>query len=159
MNINNRHNQEGFIALMTVIIISAVLLVMMVAVAGIALRGRFTVLDYESKKTGVALAEACLQTEMLNLAANSTTTLPMVVTVGPDKTCTICKATPNTTTCAGYKCWDVYVRAKYKTATGSGYSYTNIKESVRLQTAASTNLDVDSWEETNYTADFGACTP
>jgi len=47
----NKKNQQGFVALMAVIIISAVLLMMMVTAAGIAFRGRFTVLDYENKKS------------------------------------------------------------------------------------------------------------
>jgi len=67
----NKKNQQGFVALMAVIIISAVLLMMMVTAAGIAFRGRFTVLDYENKKISVGLAESCVRIAQARIAQDN----------------------------------------------------------------------------------------
>jgi Tfp pilus assembly protein PilX len=85
-----KKNQRGFVALISVIIISAVLLFLMVTAAAIAFRGRFNTLDYENKKISVGLAEACVQTAMLKLAqSESYNPADELVTVETGKICKI----------------------------------------------------------------------
>lgn len=78
--------ESGFIALMSTIIISAVLLIITVSLNLTGFLGRFNIFDSELKEVSLNLAEACGDTALLNLA-NAVTYLGDV-SVGSDK-CTI----------------------------------------------------------------------
>ncbi len=61
-------NERGFIALMSVVIIAAILLVMMSSLGIGVFLSRFDVLESENKRVGLGLAEACMNAVMLKLA-------------------------------------------------------------------------------------------
>lgn len=136
-----KKNQQGFVALMSVIIISAVLLVMMVSAAGIAFRGRFSVLDYENKKIGVGLAEACAQVAMLKIAQNSQYGGGEDVVVEGDKKCRICSV-------AGNNPYIISARAAYRG------THTNLE--VRAFPNGN-NFNIDSWQEKANVENPDAC--
>ena len=79
-------NDSGFVALITAIIISAILLTVAVAMNQVGYLTRGEVLDSEYKNRSAALAEACGDLALLNIAqdANVTGSVP----VGAD-TCSI----------------------------------------------------------------------
>ena len=75
--------QEGFIALMSAVVISVLLLAITVSLGFSGFFTIFNVLDSESKERSRALAEACADVAMLNLAQSQPQpTIP--VPVGPD---------------------------------------------------------------------------
>ncbi len=96
MRVNNLNNQQGFIALISAIIISLLLVTISVTVATTGFLSRFNVLDSENKERSLALAEACLDTALLRLALNpaDTTTGPVVIS-GSD-TCNVYSVALNT---------------------------------------------------------------
>lgn len=77
---------RGFIALISTIIIAAVLLVLMVSTATTTFKSRFAVLDAELKEVSRGLAEACVETAILKYAQDDTYpmsgTFPDTVPVG-----------------------------------------------------------------------------
>ncbi len=76
-------NNKGFIALMSAIIISIVLLLMITNLSLTGFYGRFNILDFELKEKSSALAEACADEAILNLTQNIDYTGD--VNVGADK--------------------------------------------------------------------------
>jgi len=62
------NQQSGFIALISAIIISVLLLTIAVTIGMTGIFGRFNVLDSESKERSAALAEACADTAILKLS-------------------------------------------------------------------------------------------
>ncbi|MGC9602181.1 MAG: hypothetical protein ABSE76_00340 [Minisyncoccia bacterium] len=82
--------KRGFIALMSVIILSAVLLGMAATASTAGFFARFSALDKEYKKSALGLADSCANVALLTLAQNYayTPTLPVVVSLDSD-TCTI----------------------------------------------------------------------
>jgi|GEM_PF-6380785 len=162
----NRKNQRGLVALMSVIIISAVLLVLMVSAASITFRGRFNALDYENKKIGVSLAESCVQAAMLELAKNASSTVPLGETrvdigSGPFEYCKLCKA--EVVSCpashsAYFRCWDIYARSKYERGQSGAFAYTNIRSTVGIATLSAPDLTVISWTEEDSGIVYG-CVP
>jgi hypothetical protein len=125
--------EQGFAALISVIIIAAVLMAVTFSLSANAFFLRFNVLDAESKKISLALAESCLQTAMLDLAKGSLT-VPQIVNVG-SLTCKICdKSGANPIT--------LKTRAVY------GNSFSNLTV-VLLQNGG--RFSVNSWDESeNY---------
>ena len=77
---------QGYITLMSAIIISALLLAITVSLGFNGLFGRLNIVDSESKERSSALAQACADKEILNLAKEVSYTNP--VQVGSDQ-CTI----------------------------------------------------------------------
>jgi hypothetical protein len=67
-------NHRGFIALMSVIIVGAILIVLIYTVGISIFFSRFNVLDTEDKHTSSALAEGCVREAQLLLAENSSYT-------------------------------------------------------------------------------------
>jgi len=134
----NKKNQQGFVALMAVIIISAVLLMMMVTAAGIAFRGRFTVLDYENKKISVGLAESCVRIAQARIAQDNSYAGNEKTALEGGKTCKICPIVGNGP-------YTVQTRAVYNNA------YTNLTVRMTLNGASFT---INSWDETPA----GGCT-
>ena len=65
-----KNHNSGFIALISAIIISVLLLVITVTVSMTGILARFSVLDAESKERSIALAEACADNAILKLATN-----------------------------------------------------------------------------------------
>lgn len=81
--------QRGFIALMSAIIISVILLLMAISLSFTGFYSRANILDYELKEISSALAEACADTAILRLANNPNYTGPERVTVSGSDTCDI----------------------------------------------------------------------
>ncbi len=68
---NFPYHKRGFIALLTTIIISFVLLTIVVAVSFMGFFGRFNILGSEAKERSSALAEACIQTAILKFSQDN----------------------------------------------------------------------------------------
>jgi len=66
-----KNHQEGYIALVSAIIISILLISITITIGMNNFFARFNVLDSESKERSSALAEACVDAVILNLANNS----------------------------------------------------------------------------------------
>ena len=79
-----RAKNRGFIALMSAIIISSILLVVVVAGSLNGFTTRFTLLDAESKQRSEAAVDACADTILSRLASDSTYAGPETVAVGSD---------------------------------------------------------------------------
>jgi hypothetical protein len=69
-----KNNKDGFIALISVIIISFVLLSMTITLNFSGFSGRFNIFDSESKERSDQLADACIASARLTLALNNTYT-------------------------------------------------------------------------------------
>lgn len=86
-----RNTQErGFIALVSVVIISAILLALVFTLSVSSFFTRFSALDAEFKRQSVALAEACINVAVLKFSQSDFA--GGIVTVDasdPDSTCTI----------------------------------------------------------------------
>ncbi len=74
----------GFIALFSVIIISAALMLVAVSLSFSGFYARFNILDSELKAQANALADACVDVALLNLAGNSTFSGNATSSVGVD---------------------------------------------------------------------------
>ncbi len=83
------NSQSGFIAIMSSIIIVLVVTTMAFALGMLGFFNRFNILDSQLKETSFALAEACGDTALLNLANNPNyTPVNEVVSFGSEQ-CTI----------------------------------------------------------------------
>ena len=104
MTYKNKKNNTGFVALISAIIISAILLL---ATTNLSIRefyGRSNILDFELKEKSSALAEACIDTAILKLAKNPSYS-PRDESISVDEdTCLIKSVTGNI----------INVRAAYK---------------------------------------------
>jgi hypothetical protein len=142
----NYNNQGGFIALMSVIIIFAALIILVSIVSTTGFYTRFSVLDYENKKVSVGLAEACVETALVNLAkdpANYPASIPAAgqqIAIETGRTCRICSVSASSP-------YTIVTRASYNKA------YTNL--SVNTSAGAS-NYTINSWDEQRVYA--GSCT-
>ncbi|OGI76052.1 hypothetical protein A3C67_00505 [Candidatus Nomurabacteria bacterium RIFCSPHIGHO2_02_FULL_42_19] len=122
-----KENNSGFIALMSAIIISVVLLLLATNLSLIGFYGRFNILDSELKERSSTLAEACADTAILKLANNpGYNPANEPVNVGGD-TCIIQSVTGGDT---------IHLRADYKNY------ITNLKIAINPS-----DLSVVSWEE------------
>ncbi|MEA1929749.1 MAG: hypothetical protein U9M92_02640 [Patescibacteria group bacterium] len=65
---NNRNKNKGFIALTSVIMISALLMVILVRRSDSSFLTRFNILNSELKEMSGGLAQACIETARLELA-------------------------------------------------------------------------------------------
>ncbi|MDP3954244.1 MAG: hypothetical protein Q8Q06_02405 [bacterium] len=68
MNTKIKNNQEGFIALVSAIVISLVLMAIVFSLSFRGFFGRFNLLDSEFKERSIAVAEACGDNALLRLA-------------------------------------------------------------------------------------------
>ena len=84
----------GFIALVSAVIISIVLLTLVVGVGERGFSSRFNILNSELKAMSSGLAEACVETAILFLAQNSGYTGPELIHVG-DSECEITSVVNN----------------------------------------------------------------
>ena len=87
--------QSGYIALMSAIIISALLLLLAVTVSLTGFLSRSNELDAEYKQRSLNLAQGCAQVALLHLAQDPTNTTVSDVNIGDDK-CSIISIQPNT---------------------------------------------------------------
>jgi uncharacterized membrane protein YdfJ with MMPL/SSD domain len=89
---------RGFIALISVIIISLVLLIMAVSASTSSFTTRFDILHAEYKERGIALADSCVSQVLLRLAYDpaypSGYALPETLIIGSD-TCRIISGSGN----------------------------------------------------------------
>lgn len=141
----NQNRQSGFVALMSVIIILAVLLVISASISFTSFSSRFNVSDSEYKKRSSALAEACVANALLQLAQTSSVT-PKCVPIDVGGTCptdpnqcTILSATANLPMLGQttFKTQGVFPLNQPQA------SYTNL-----TVIASSTGLSTVSWYET-----------
>jgi len=139
----NFNNQQGFVALMSIILIAAILIVLVAVVSISSFYTRFNVLDYENKKVSVGLAESCATIAMVNLAKDATTFKNTVnasasgypVTVGSNS-CKIC-----TIVGTGTGPYTVLSRGAYGI---NGKAYTNLQV---IGSLTASNFNVASWNE------------
>jgi hypothetical protein len=93
--------QSGFIALISVTLVSVILLGMTLSLTQFGIVSRFTLLSYEEKQTSNALAESCVHYAIIFIANDPEYTLPspQSLPVG-EATCTLIEVTkgPNTHT-------------------------------------------------------------
>lgn len=75
-------HEKGFIALISAIILSVLLLGLTVSLGFSSFFTRFNILDSESKERSLALAEACGDTAVLRMARG--VTVPGTVAIGTD---------------------------------------------------------------------------
>lgn len=81
-------SQTGFIALMSVIIISALMLAVSLALSMSGFLARSNITDSEHKERSAALADGCVDDALIRLAASSSYAGNEVITMGDDQ-CTI----------------------------------------------------------------------
>lgn len=124
LNLNN-----GYIALVSSIIISILLLVVTFTVSSNNFSGRFNVLNAEFKERSLALAEACVDTALLKLVQNPSYSGNENIPVGNDQCSILQIETPS-----GQKI--IKTKAIFQN------SFTNLKI-----TAQASDLSVISWEE------------
>ncbi len=119
----------GFVALISAIIISVILLLIVTNVSLTGFYSRFNILDSELKERSLSLAEGCADTAILKLANNpSYSPTNEVVTIGADS-CTIISITGSTTK-------TILTKADFK----------NYITKLQI-TINTTTLAVNSWDE------------
>jgi hypothetical protein len=147
MKTQYRNGKKGFIALISVIMVSAVLTVVVAAASAASFNTRFNILDQENKKAGVALTKACVQRVLIEAAKESryesiyeTTGAE---TIGDGKVCRFCvRKGANSLEFA------IGARAKYLE------TYTNLGVTAILDKAEK-NFNIISWRENGTYA--GSC--
>ncbi len=129
--------KSGFVALITAIVLSIILITVAVALNEIGFLTRSEALDSEYKDRSTALAEACVDTALLKLAANPNYTgNESAITVGSD-TCAI-----DTVTTAGTQV-TINTHAVFPAP-----SVTTQGATTRLKIVAnSSDLSIASWNE------------
>lgn len=86
---------RGFIALMSVVIIGAILLVFVYLLSASSFLARFDALDGEDKRVSLGLAEACVNAAVLQIAQSNAAAGQVTVDASdPKKTCRICSVDP-----------------------------------------------------------------
>lgn len=131
----NLNYSSGYIALMSTIVISVLLLAMAVSLGFAGFFGRFNVLDSESKERSLGLAEACADIAILNFAENISYGGNETIYLDPDnplEKCTIFSLEDHPT-----ENWKII-----KTQASFNNSFTNIKVTVDKN-----SVDIISWEE------------
>ncbi len=158
MSGNNRNNhcirERGFIALISVIIISAILLTLIYTLNASSFFARIDTLTSEYKRTSLGSAEACVNAAMLKIAQNSSYSPAAAgdcVSLGgtcagadPQLVCKICSGTNSP---SGQATEPIYVRALYNG------TFTNLKVIISI---APSNFIVTNWSETETGS--SACT-
>lgn len=126
-------HKRGFVALMSVMIISAVLLTMVFTLGVSSFFSRFSVFDQENKFASRMLAESCIGTAMLRILQDEAYTGDELVVVNannPQAVCRICAITTD----SGI----IVARATYNGA------YTNLRV---VGSVGPNNFMVTTWEE------------
>lgn len=141
--------KRGFIALMSVIILSAVLLGMAATASMAGFFARFSALDREYKKSALGLADSCANVALLNLAQNYAyaPALPAIVQLDTG-TCTIQSINTLGAPSASSRTVLIATSAKYQET----FSTVEVNATVLNPASASPATDpitVNSWRETN----------
>ncbi len=124
---NQEQRNAGFIALTSAIVISALLLCITVSLGLSGFFTRTNIFDSESKEHSLALAEACANKALLNLAQGSTYTGPVAV---DNDACTIVSIQASSG------------NVTVKTQGVFNKAYTNLEA-----VANGSSLDIVSWRE------------
>ncbi len=135
---NSMKTQKGFVALMSVIIISAIMLTLIFTLNLSSYFARFDALGGENKRVSLGLAEACVEAAKLKIAQNAAYAQGAngdTVTVTGAQTCKICNVTRVP---AGGTSYTIYTRA------GTNGSYSNLAVGA---TIAPSTFAVTSWTE------------
>jgi hypothetical protein len=141
--------KQGFIALMSVIILSAVLLGMAATAGTAGFFARFSALDREYKKSALGFADSCANVALLNLAQNYAyaPALPLVVPLDTGA-CTIESITNLVTPSASSRTVLITTAAKYQEA----FSTVEVNATVANPATASVAtypITINSWREIN----------
>ena len=131
----NALTQQGFVALISAIIISALLLTITITMGMTGIFSRFNVLDSESKERSSALAEACADEAIMKLASDKDYKLVSPddhnIAVGSD-TCDIVSLSPATP-----RSFPITIQTRGVI----NKSYTNLVVTIN------SDYGIDSWEE------------
>lgn len=122
-------NPRGFIALMSAVIISAILLLVVASGSFSGFNSRFNLFETEMKERSSALADACADQTLLELANDSSYVGNATTTIGSDA----CYTGPITTS-GGQK--------SFKTRAYKSNAYTTLEVVVNAS-----SLSVVSWQE------------
>ena len=136
------NNQDGFVALISAIIIGAVLVAITFALGLSSFISRANILDAEFKEKSIGLAEACVDTAIILLQGDfGYMPAPSgdVIQVGNDS-CLIRSVTP----IGGSRI--IKVQAKYPSSSAKS-AYTNLEVMV---SKPGTEVVVNSWKEIPY---------
>lgn len=141
---SDNKSDKGFIALISVILISFMLFAITYAVGMTSFLSRFNILDSESKKRSGALAEACLDQAILKITSEEyLQNQEILVGPKPEDKCVIISTTQNVPT-AG--------KTIIKTQSVINKSYTN------LFIIIDDDFNIIRWQECpNFTASGNSC--
>ena len=144
--INLKNKQNGFVALISAIIIAFMLLAITLTAGLTSIFGRFNVLDAESKEHSSSLAEACGDSSILEVTYG-TYSNNKLIHIGPNPSpeddCSIITAIPNKPTTG---------QTLIKTQSVVNKAYTNI------MIAIDSDYNIVSWDECqNFTASDSSC--
>src|SRR3989344_8753765 len=138
---NSSENESGFIALISSIIIAAILMAMTFALGFSSFFGRLNIVDSEFKEKSIALAEGCADIAITRLQSDPDYTPASppgdAVPIGSDA-CNIWSISP----VSGWP-KTIQIQAAYP-PTLAKKSYTNLEVVVSL---SSGRVTVDSWKE------------
>ncbi len=129
-------NQQGYIALTSVIIISLLLITIITALSSVNYFSRYNILENEFKERSGGLAEACVDYSLAKLAANSSYVGGENANIGSDS-CRVVSVTP------GGNSYSILTQGIFP-STGANRSYTNLSVTV------DSNLNITNWQEVPY---------
>ncbi len=136
-----RDTEQGFIAVTSAIVISALLIIIGASLGYTGFFSRFNIFDGELKNSSLALAEACAEIARVEIANNSGFTAPSspytIVTSAPQQYCRILSVAPSG---ANYT---VQTQATYP-ETGNQRSYSTLQV---VYNRGSSDVTVTSWKE------------
>lgn len=125
-----KNKKNGFVALMSVVIISAILLILAITISSSSIFERYDILASELKERSLSNAEACADEALLLIANNENHTATTTTTLTAKDQCTI-----------GPIPTSGNPRIFFTTSSYAGYT-TNLKISVDP-----TTISVNYWEE------------
>lgn len=139
MNLISKKTKEksgisGYIALISVIIISVLLMGIALVASIDNFFARYNTLDDESKNISSELAEACVSAELNKLAVNPLDTSVGAIAINQTDSCTVVSVTPN---------YPSNGKTTIKTYADVSHAVTNLKIIIN-----SPSLSLYSWEET-----------
>lgn len=137
---NNYKNQSGFIAIMSAIVISTILIAVTFALSTTAIFARFNVLNSEYKNISSNIADGCIDIALLELINNPSYNPTNEIKSFGTNTCTIVSITPL------FSPRTIKVQAIYPFS-GNVKSYTNLEVTI---TQNSNSIFVNNWQEVPY---------
>lgn len=157
MNSYDNKNSRGYIALISAIIISFILISLTLTVSASGYFSRANVSSIEYKRISFGLAESCANTALLNVAQNFYYVPPLggeIVPVG-DETCTIKTASSTALDTTGRKTVYITTQAQYRGA------WSNVKVTTLVINPSSdvfvrgtpvpSMVNISAWEESATT--------